>query len=139
MECVNSYILERQSSFGQSEISQAGLIFEGRDLLVVRLSSSASTLILKAIINENITGKIVKKKLKVLTMSEQIATMLALSHFYFFTRWYGILEEIFQIFVFAQPNIHQKYIGLLNVNDFYNNLLSFLNHAMEQRFITSST
>jgi hypothetical protein len=43
------------------EVSQAGLISEGRDLLVVHLPSSASTLIPKAIINENITGKIVKR------------------------------------------------------------------------------
>jgi len=64
-------------------------------------------------------------------MSEQIATMLALSHFYFFARWYRHIRRDILDYFFAQPNIHQKYIGLLNVNDFYNNLLSFLNHATE--------
>ena len=49
------------------------------------------------------------------------------------------LEEIFHIFSRAQLNIYQKPIGLLNVNGFYNNLLSFLDHIVEYKFITSST
>jgi uncharacterized protein (TIGR00730 family) len=51
----------------------------------------------------------------------------------------GILEEIFDISFWAQLNIHHKPIGLLNVNGFYDNLLSFLDHAVEQKFLTSST
>jgi len=50
----------------------------------------------------------------------------------------GTLEEIFHIFSWAQLNIYKKPIGLLNVNGFYDNLLSFLNHAVEQNFLTSS-
>ena len=50
----------------------------------------------------------------------------------------GILEEIFHIFFWAQLHIHHKPIGLLNVNDFYDNLLSFLDQAVEQKFLTSS-
>ena len=50
----------------------------------------------------------------------------------------GTLEEIFHISSWAQLNIHQKPIGLLNVNGFYNTLLSFLDHAVEQQFLTFS-
>jgi hypothetical protein len=50
----------------------------------------------------------------------------------------GTLEEIFHIFSWAQLHIHHKPIGLLNVNGFYDNLLSFLDQAMEQEFLTSS-
>jgi hypothetical protein len=49
----------------------------------------------------------------------------------------GTLEDIFHIFSWAQLNIHQKPIGLLNVNGFYDNLLSFVDHAVEQNFLTS--
>jgi predicted Rossmann-fold nucleotide-binding protein len=35
------------------------------------------------------------------------------------------------------PTTHDKPIGLLNVNGFYDNLLSFLNQAAEQKFLTS--
>jgi len=50
----------------------------------------------------------------------------------------GTLEEIFHIFSWAQLHIHHKPIGLLNVNGFDDNLLSFLDHAVEQKFLTSS-
>jgi len=50
----------------------------------------------------------------------------------------GILEEIFHIFSWAQLHIHHKPIGLLNVNVFYDNLLSFLDQAVEQEFLTFS-
>ena len=48
------------------------------------------------------------------------------------------LEEIFDIFSWVQLHIHHKPIGLLNVNGFYDNLLSFLDQAVEEKFLTSS-
>jgi len=93
-----------------------------------------------ALSKENITGKTVGEELKVLTMSDWIVAML--EHFDAFTAILvdsGILEEIFHISSWTQLNIHRKPISLLNVNDFYNNLLFFLNHVVEQKFITSST
>jgi uncharacterized protein (TIGR00730 family) len=50
----------------------------------------------------------------------------------------GTLEEIFHIFSWAHLHIHHKTIGLLNVNVFYDNLLSFLDQAVEEKFLTSS-
>jgi len=50
----------------------------------------------------------------------------------------GTLEEIFYISFWAQLHIHHKPIGLLNVNGFYDNLLSFLDQVVEQKFLTSS-
>ncbi|XVE71159.1 hypothetical protein DITRI_Ditri10aG0128000 [Diplodiscus trichospermus] len=49
---------------------------------------------------------------------------------------FGTLEELFQIISWVQLNIHQKPIGVLNVNGFFDGLLSFLDHAVEQKFIT---
>ncbi|XVF31659.1 hypothetical protein REPUB_Repub17cG0010400 [Reevesia pubescens] len=49
------------------------------------------------------------------------------------------LEEIFQIASWSQLNIHQKPIGILNVNDFYGSLFCFLDHTVEQRFISQAT
>jgi len=48
----------------------------------------------------------------------------------------GTLEEIFHISSWAQLYIHHKHIGQLNVNGFYDKLLSFLDHAVEQEFLT---
>ena len=50
----------------------------------------------------------------------------------------GTLEEIFHISFWAQLHIHHKPIGLLNVNAFYDNLLSFLDQAVEHEFLISS-
>ncbi|XVF23343.1 hypothetical protein REPUB_Repub13aG0030000 [Reevesia pubescens] len=52
---------------------------------------------------------------------------------------FGTLEDIFQIVSWAQLNIHKKLIGVLNVNGFYDCLFSFLDHAVEQRFISQAT
>jgi len=41
-------------------------------------------------------------------------------------------------FLLGQLHIHHKPIDLLNFNGFYDNLLSFLDQAVEQKFLTSS-
>ncbi|XVE83431.1 hypothetical protein DITRI_Ditri16bG0088300 [Diplodiscus trichospermus] len=50
----------------------------------------------------------------------------------------GTLEEIFQIASWVQLNIHHKPIGLLNVDGFFNKLLSFLGQTREENFIPQS-
>ncbi|XVE86298.1 hypothetical protein DITRI_Ditri18aG0024300 [Diplodiscus trichospermus] len=50
----------------------------------------------------------------------------------------GALEEVFQIAFWAQLNIHHKPIGLLNVDGFFNKLLSFLDQAGEENLIPHS-
>ncbi|XVF30929.1 hypothetical protein REPUB_Repub16aG0101600 [Reevesia pubescens] len=52
---------------------------------------------------------------------------------------FGTLEEIFQVASRAQLNIHKKPIGILNVNGFYDGLFSFLDEAVEKRFISQAT
>lgn len=47
----------------------------------------------------------------------------------------GTLEEFFEVLTWAQLGMHTKPCGLLNVCGFYDRLLSFLDHAAEQRFI----
>ncbi|PHT50299.1 hypothetical protein CQW23_10046 [Capsicum baccatum] len=49
---------------------------------------------------------------------------------------YGTLEELFEVITWAELGIHDKPIGLLNVDGYYNSLLSFINKAMEQSFIS---
>jgi uncharacterized protein (TIGR00730 family) len=47
----------------------------------------------------------------------------------------GTLEEFFEVVTWAQLGIHQKPCGLLNVARYYDELLEFLDHAVEQRFV----
>ncbi|XVE65978.1 hypothetical protein DITRI_Ditri08aG0044400 [Diplodiscus trichospermus] len=50
----------------------------------------------------------------------------------------GTLKENFQIASWAQLNIHHKPISQLNVDGFFNKLLSFLDQAGKENFISHS-
>ncbi len=49
----------------------------------------------------------------------------------------GSLEECFEIWTWSQLGIHQKSIGLLNVNGYYDQLLGFLDHVVAEGFLKS--
>jgi len=48
------------------------------------------------------------------------------------------LQEIMSILFWADGNFYQKLLRFLNVNDFYDSFLSYLNHAVEQGFISQA-
>jgi len=76
---------------------------------------------------------------RVSTMSERMNAMFDhVDTFIALLGGLGTIEKIFHIFSWAQLNIHHKPIGLLNANGFYDNLLSLLDHVVEQKFLTSS-
>jgi len=93
----------------------------------------------KALAKGNFIGKTIGEELQVSKMFDRMNTMF--NHagaFIALPGGLGTLEEIFHISSWAQLHIHHKPIGLLNINGFYDNLLSFLDQAMEQEFLTSS-
>ncbi len=47
----------------------------------------------------------------------------------------GTLEELSEILTWAQLGIHSKPCGLFNVDGYYDALLAFLDHAVDQRFL----
>lgn len=47
----------------------------------------------------------------------------------------GTLEEFCEVVTWTQLGFHKKACGLLNIEGFYNGLLSFLNHATQEKFI----
>ena len=47
----------------------------------------------------------------------------------------GTLEEIFEIWTWAQLCFHDKPIALLNTRDYYSSLLHFLDNSVEQGFV----
>jgi len=79
----------------------------------------------KALAKEDLLGKPIGEELQVSTMSEHVDAFIALPG------GLGTLEEIFHISSWAQLHIHYKPICLLNVNGFYDKLLSFLDQAVE--------
>ncbi|KAK9174659.1 hypothetical protein WN944_029696 [Citrus x changshan-huyou] len=49
-----------------------------------------------------------------------------------------VSEALITLTSWAYLHIHQKPIGLLNVNNFYDGFIAFLNHAIENYFISSN-
>ncbi len=47
----------------------------------------------------------------------------------------GTMEELFEIWTWAQLGFHSKPCGLLNIDGYYDNLIAFLNDMQEQQFI----
>ncbi|WP_378172915.1 TIGR00730 family Rossman fold protein [Aquimarina sp. SS2-1] len=48
---------------------------------------------------------------------------------------FGTLEELFEIITWAQLGLHQKPIGLLNINGFYDHLLQLLETMVRNGFL----
>ncbi len=47
----------------------------------------------------------------------------------------GTLDEMFEVFTWAQLEIHAKPCGLLNVEGYYDDLHAFLRHCVQERFL----
>ena len=48
---------------------------------------------------------------------------------------FGTLDELCEIITWAQIGLHQKPVGLLNVDGFFDHFMNFINHSCSQGFI----
>ena len=70
------------------------------------------------------------------TMHERKQMMINLSDaFIALPGGYGTLEELFEVITWAQLNFHRKPVGILNVNGFYDDLIRFVHHAVDEGFV----
>ncbi|KAK9175125.1 hypothetical protein WN944_027131 [Citrus x changshan-huyou] len=79
------------------------------------------------------------EELVVSGMQDRITEML--NHddaFIFLPGDLATLEALITLASWAHLHIHQKPIGLLNVNNFYDDFIAFLNHAIKNYFIPSN-
>ena len=51
----------------------------------------------------------------------------------------GTVEELIEIFTWAQLGVHQNPVGLLNVEGYYDSLIDFFDHAMAEGFLREQT
>ena len=70
------------------------------------------------------------------SMHQRKALMAALAHqFVALPGGFGTCEELFEILTWGQIGIHDKRCGVLNVEGYYDGVLQWLDHAVEQRFL----
>ncbi|HEY7621050.1 MAG TPA: TIGR00730 family Rossman fold protein [Solirubrobacteraceae bacterium] len=74
------------------------------------------------------------------TMHERKALMVELSDaFIALPGGIGTLEELFEVYTWAQLGIHAKPLGLLDVAGYFQPLATLLDHAVAQRFLREET
>ncbi len=51
---------------------------------------------------------------------------------------FGTLDELFEVLTWSQLDLHQKPIGLLNVNGYFDALVSMFDHMVAEKFVKSA-
>jgi uncharacterized protein (TIGR00730 family) len=103
---------------------------------VLSLGGQATGVIPQALLQKELGHKGLTQLHIVKDMHERKAMMADLSDgFIAMPGGVGTLEELFEVFTWAQLGFHQKPIGLLNVDGFYDGLLQFIQHMVSQRFL----
>nr|CAD1843669.1 unnamed protein product [Ananas comosus var. bracteatus] len=93
----------------------------------------------KTLMPREITGETVGEVKAVADMHQRKAEMARRSDaFIALPGGYGTLEELLEVITWAQLGIHDKPVGLLNVDGYYNSLLCFIDKAVEDGFISPS-
>ncbi|CAL5096566.1 unnamed protein product [Urochloa decumbens] len=91
----------------------------------------------KSLMPREVTGDPVGEVRAVSGMHERKAEMARFADaFIALPGGYGTLEELLEVITWAQLGIHKKPVGLLNVDGFYDPLLSFIDLAVNEGFIT---
>ncbi|KAI6685804.1 hypothetical protein NL676_031717 [Syzygium grande] len=90
----------------------------------------------KTLMPPEITGETVGEVKAVADMHERKAEMARRSDaFIALPGGYGTMEELLEVITWAQLGIHDKPVGMLNVDGYYNPLLQFIDKAVEEGFI----
>ena len=50
----------------------------------------------------------------------------------------GTMEELFEVWTWAQLGFHQKPCGLMNIAGYYDHLTAFIEHAVDQEYVKSA-
>ncbi|TYI82047.1 hypothetical protein E1A91_D05G195100v1 [Gossypium mustelinum] len=118
--------------YGGGSVGLMGLVSQE----VQRGGGHVLGIIPKTLMNKEITGETVGEVKAVADMHQRKAEMARHSDcFIALPGGYGTLEELLEVITWAQLGIHDKPVGLVNVDGYYNYLLSFLDKAVDDGFI----
>ncbi|KAL6581404.1 hypothetical protein OROMI_007337 [Orobanche minor] len=110
---------------------------KGRVAAAASLSVKILGVILKAFADSPLVGPTYGNELRVLTMHDRIMSMGDNDDaFVVLPGGLDTLEDLFQMLSWAQMNIHQKPVGVLNVDGFFDGLLDFLDSLVEEGFVS---
>lgn len=103
---------------------------------VLKLGGHAVGVIPEALMNKEVAHKHLTELHVTRSMHERKMLMAELSDgFVALPGGIGTLEELFEIWTWAQLGFHEKPCGLLNVEGYFDPLIQFLDHALAEQFV----
>lgn len=103
---------------------------------VMRLSGEVTGVIPQALMEKEVGHRDITHLHVVDDMHQRKAMMAQLSDgFIAMPGGMGTLEELFEVLTWSQLGLHDKPIGLLNVNGFYDGLIGFTGHLVSEGFL----
>ena len=118
--------------YGGGNVGLMGVIADE----VLRLGGEATGVIPRALIAREVGHTGLTRMFVVKDMHERKAMMSDLSDgFIAMPGGMGTLEELFEMLTWSQLGIHAKPVGVLNVDGFYDGLVSFIGHLQGQGFV----
>ncbi len=131
---LGHYMAERGIDlvYGGASIGVMGAVADA----VLEAGGSAFGVIPQHLTELEISHKNLTDLIVVSSMHERKAKMAEMSDgFLALPGGIGTLEELIEVCTWQQLQLHTKATGLLNVENFYDNLLAFLEHATDQQFL----
>ncbi|THC40734.1 TIGR00730 family Rossman fold protein [Massilia sp. Mn16-1_5] len=118
--------------YGGGKVGLMGVIADE----VLRLGGEATGVIPRALVEREVGHAGLTRLFVVKDMHERKAMMAELSEgFIAMPGGFGTLEELFEMVTWSQLGIHAKPIGLLNVDGFYDGLVNFARHQVQEGFV----
>lgn len=121
--------------YGGGNVGLMGVIADE----VMRLGGDVTGVIPQALLEKEVGHRALSRQHVVADMHERKALMAQLSDgFIAMPGGIGTLEELFEILTWSQLGLHDKPIGLLNVNGFYDGLIDFTGHLVTEGFLRTA-
>ena len=118
--------------YGGGNVGLMGVIADE----AMRLGGSVTGVIPSALMEQEVGHRAVTHLHVVADMHERKAMMAQLSDgFIALPGGMGTLEELFEMLTWSQLGFHDKPIGLLNVDGFYDGLIAFTRHMVAEGFL----
>ncbi len=122
--------------FGGGNVGLMGVVADA----VLASGGRAVGVIPKGLLDREVGHRGLTELIVVKTMHERKATIARMSEgFVALPGGIGTFEEILEIWTWAQLGMHAKPIGILNVHGYYDKLVAFLDHAVDQGFFARTT
>jgi len=118
--------------YGGGNVGLMGVIADA----VLERGGHVTGVIPDALVSQEVAHRGLSELRVVQSMHERKAVMADLSDgFIAMPGGIGTMEEFFEVLSWAQLGLHDKPCGLLNIGEYYDHLIRFMNHAVDQEFL----